>query len=54
MGKGPPGSMSTFRAGHKCRRVWTPYKGAGVFDSTPRRVCLRCGRIQTKSPSPSR
>lgn len=32
----------------KCPHKWTPWAKAGIFDSTMRRDCLKCKRIQTK------
>jgi hypothetical protein len=33
-----------------CRHQWSPWRKAGIFDSTERRDCARCKRIETRKP----
>ena len=34
-----------------CRHQWTEWKRAGILDSTERRDCKLCKRIQTRKPN---
>jgi hypothetical protein len=34
----------------RCRHQWSPWRRAGIFDSTERRDCARCKRIETRKP----
>jgi hypothetical protein len=35
---------------HPCKHQWTPWHRAGIFDSTERRDCDRCKKIETRKP----
>lgn len=53
--KGRVGSAMTVHTvrGPKCKHRWTAWRRAGILDSTMRRDCRACGRIQTKKAKPS-
>jgi hypothetical protein len=52
VGKGRVGTSMSLVKGSapRCKHRWTPWARAGMFDSTQRRDCLKCRRIQTRKP----